>query len=358
MQNRLKRFRKLLDEAGIEAALITQQENYRYLSGFTGSSAYLLISSAKAYLITDSRYTEQAGEQAAEFEVVRHSEPWEDTLAVLCQACGVRQVGFEQDTLSVAQYRRLETALEGVALTAAGGLVEKLRTCKDSREIALIKQAVALADRGFTYILDYIRPGRTEKEIADELEFFLRRNGAEGPAFPFIVASGPRSALPHAAPTSRVIQAGEQVKLDFGAIVDGYHSDITRTVFVGKATDKFRQVYESVLEAQRLAEQAAGPGKTGGELDAVARNHLKDRGYGDYFGHGLGHGVGLAIHEGPRVSVKSKEILLPGAVFSVEPGVYLPDWGGVRIEDLVLVTSSGNEVLTGATRDLLELPVH
>lgn len=358
MQRRLEKFRSLLNEKGRAAALIMRPENRMYLSGFTGSAGYLFISRDKAFLLTDSRYTEQAREQAPYFTVVEHAVKWEDKLGEFVREAGVGEVVFEKDYVTYAQYQNLRDKLDTVGWIPEEGLVEKLRIIKDEQELTLLRQAVAMADQGYEHILGFIKPGRTEVEVAVELEFFLRRAGAEKAAFDFIVASGPRSSLPHGKASAKLIQAGEQVKMDFGAVFRGYHSDITRTVFMGKADAKFKEIYHIVLEAQERAIAAVAPGKTGIEIDLVARDFITAKGYGGNFGHGLGHGVGLMIHEGPRVSSAGDEVLEPGMILTVEPGIYLPGWGGVRIEDLVLVTATGCEILTKAPKTLQELTLH
>lgn len=355
MQRRLEKFRSLLREKGRVAALIMKPENRLYLSGFTGSDGYLFISLEQAFLLTDSRYTEQARKQAACFTVLEHALKWEDKLAEIVRETGVSEIVFEKDYVTCAQLQNLQNKLPIIGWLPEEGLVEKLRIIKDEQELALLRKAVALADQGFEHILTFIKPGKTEVEIAVELEFFLRRNGAEKAAFEFIVASGPRSSLPHGIASDKLIMTGEQVKMDFGAVFRGYHSDITRTVFVGQANDKFKEIYHIVLEAQERAIAAIAPGKTGKEIDRVARDFITAKGYKENFGHGLGHGVGLEIHEGPKVSTAGEEILEPGMVLTVEPGIYLPGWGGVRIEDMVLVTASGGEILTKAPKALREL---
>lgn len=355
MQRRLKKYRSLLSEKGRKAALIMRPENIMYLSGFTGSSGYLFISMEQALLFTDSRYTQQANEQAPYFTIIEHAIKWEDKLAEFIQESGVGEVVFEKDFLTYAQYKNLLEKLAIVKWIPEEGLVEKLRIIKDEQELNLLRQAVTQADQGYNYILDLIKPGRTEVQIGLELEFYLRRIGAEKTAFDFIIASGPRSSLPHGLASDKLIQVGEQVKMDFGAVFRGYHSDITRTVFVGEANAKFKEIYHIVLEAQERAIAAIEPGKTGKDIDGVARDFITAKGYGESFGHGLGHGVGLMIHEGPRLSTAADEVLEPGMVVTVEPGIYLPGWGGVRIEDMVLVTASGSEILTKAPKALREL---
>ncbi|HEX3033397.1 MAG TPA: Xaa-Pro peptidase family protein [Bacillota bacterium] len=355
MSNRLNKFRKLMQEKHIGTYLVVCPENRRYLSGFTGSSAYLLITPEKAWLLTDFRYIEQAKAEAPEFEIVRHSPKWEETLQQLLKGEGSKELAFEQDFITYNQYLRLSEHLSGLKLEPEQGIMSSLRMVKDEAELELLRQAVKIADEGFDRILNYITPGLTEVQVAVELEFCLRRLGAERAAFDFIVAAGEHSALPHATPGNRELKQGEQVKMDYGGVVQGYHSDITRTVFLGQASDRFREIYYTVLEAQEKALAAIAPGKNGREIDAIARDFIASRGFGEFFGHGLGHGVGLEIHEQPTLSTQGETILQPGMVVTVEPGIYLPDWGGVRIEDMVVVTASGCEILTKAPKALIEL---
>ncbi|HLT58086.1 MAG: Xaa-Pro peptidase family protein [Limnochordales bacterium] len=356
MSTRLERLRARFAEAGIDALLVTGAANRRYLSGFTGSAGTLLITRDKALLLTDFRYVEQAGRQAPDFQIVHYDDPIQ---AIGEQAAKVpgRRIGFEAEHVTVAQMEKLRQAAD-VEWVATQRLVEEVRGSKEPGELALIEAAVALADRCFEHILPQLKPGVTEREIAWRMEVFMREQGAEGLAFPSIVASGPNGAMPHARPTDKPLAAGEFVTLDFGCIWQGYCSDITRTVFLGEPTAQHRELYDLVLRAQEAGIAAVRPGRTGREVDAAAREVIAQAGYGDRFGHGLGHGLGLEVHEEiPRLSTRSETVLAPGMVTSVEPGVYLPGWGGIRIEDLVVVTEDGCRVLTKSPKQLLCLPV-
>ncbi|HEX3032773.1 MAG TPA: Xaa-Pro peptidase family protein [Bacillota bacterium] len=355
MAHRLSSLRTVMQDRGLEALLIISPENRRYISGFTGSSAYLLITQTQAWLLTDFRYVEQAKSQTDGFQVIQHGAKWEERLKELVLESGIKEIGFEQNFVTFGMHTVLSQQLAPVRLLPQDNLVESLRMVKDAGELELIRQAVEIADRGFNHILEFIEPGKSEKEVAVELEFCLRRLGAEKAAFDFIIASGTHSALPHAEPRDCLIEQGRQLKMDFGAVVKGYHSDITRTVFLGQATEKFREIYYTVLEAQERAIAAIAPGKLGREVDQVARDYITAQGYGEFFGHGLGHAVGLNIHEEPRLSIQGEVVLEPGMVVTVEPGIYLPDWGGVRIEDIVVVTPAGCEILTKAPKALIEL---
>ncbi|MGL5514812.1 MAG: M24 family metallopeptidase, partial [Sporomusa sp.] len=263
------------------------------------------------------------------------------------------RIGFESDFVTWQVYQQLASCLPAIELVPVQ--LDCLRMIKDRQELALLTTAVEIADRAFDQALHMIKPGVTELEIAFELEYRMRKLGAEKPAFDTIVASGVRGSLPHGRASNKVIEAGELVTIDFGAVYQGYHSDMTRTVAVGKATDKQRDIYAVVLAAQLAGIGAVKAGKTGKEIDHIARQIITAAGYGEYFGHGLGHGVGLFIHEDPRLSPAGDIKLAKGMVTSVEPGIYLPDWGGVRIEDLVVVTTAGCTVLTASSKDLIEL---
>ncbi|MCL6625732.1 M24 family metallopeptidase [Alicyclobacillus shizuokensis] len=356
MNHRLEALRAQLRTQGLDAAFIAEPSNRRYLSGFTGTSGYVLAGLSEQWFLTDFRYVEQAKSQCPDFHVVNYGPSLVSALADLLQTAGVKSLAFEQDYLTygeVQRYRELEERVPGLSLVPVSDLVESLRMVKDAEEIKRVEQAVAVADAAFEYILGVIQPGVTEKEVALELELFMRRQGASGPSFETIVASGWRSALPHGVASDKVIEDGEFVTLDFGAVVDGYCSDITRTVVVGQPTDRQREVYEHVRQANELALAQARPGLTGRDLDAVARDYLASHGLGEAFGHSLGHGVGLAIHELPRLSKQSDDRLARGMIVTIEPGVYLPGWGGVRIEDDIVLTDDGCRVLTHAGKDLM-----
>ncbi|WP_026961107.1 M24 family metallopeptidase [Alicyclobacillus herbarius] len=358
MNSRLLELRKALRTQGLEALFVAEPNNRRYLSGFTGTSGFLLVTPEKQWFLTDFRYIEQAKAQCPEFAVVDHGASVVDAMADLLQDAGVKSLAFEQDYLTygeVLRYKELENRVPGLTLVPVSDLIESLRMTKDTAEIDRIQQAAAIADAAFTYVLGVIRPGITEKEVALELELYMRRQGASGPSFETIVASGWRSALPHGVASDKVIETGDFVTLDFGAVLDGYCSDLTRTVVVGQPEPRQREIYGYVKKANELALAAARPGLTGRELDAVARNYLAHQGLADAFGHSLGHGVGLAIHESPRVSKQSEDRLAKGMVITIEPGVYLPGWGGVRIEDDIVLTDDGCKILTHAPKDLISV---
>ena len=352
--NRLERMRQQMLEEQIDAYVVIRPENGRYLSGFSGGEATLYISSDKALLLTDFRYIEQAKAQAPDFEVIKVGQ--QDHFATLAEVGQqARRVGFEGDYITYMDFGKLKKAFLQAEILSLPDLVSHLRSVKDESEIKLIRQAVTIADDAFADVLRSIEIGLTEEEIGLNLEFSMRRAGASGGSFEFIIASGIRSAMPHGTASTKRVQLGEFLTMDFGAIYQGYCSDITRTVFLGNPEDKHQEVYEIVLAAQRAGIKAVAPGRTGKEVDAVARKIIEEAGYGEYFGHGLGHSVGLAIHEGPNLNMREDRVLEPGMVVTVEPGIYIPDWGGVRIEDIVLVTENGCEVLTRAPKEFIIL---
>jgi Xaa-Pro aminopeptidase len=352
MSTRLKKLREALKEQELDAMLITRPENQRYLSGFTGGEGALLITPERAMLLTDFRYFEQVEEEAPDFELVRAQKKASPALKSCLKELGVNSLGFESTHMPYSMYQEWRKATRGTKWVPTKEIVENIRLIKDEQEVAKIREAVTIADAACDYIRQFIKKGMTEKEVAWELEAYMRTHGAEGTAFNFIVGSGPNGAKPHAVLQDRKIEKKEPIVMDMGAKVDGYHSDLTRTICLGKPGKKLREVYEVVLRAQLAAEEQAKPGMTGQEVDAIARNVIAEAGYGEHFGHGLGHGVGLAIHEQPAVNSDSTTPLQPGMVFTIEPGIYLTGWGGVRIEDLVWMTEGGVVVLSQARKEL------
>lgn len=332
--------------------LVSDLINVRYLTGFTGSNAALLVfaGDTPAVLATDSRYTTQAAHQAPDVEVVIDRSCGR-RLLVRALADGARRIGFESHVVTVDGHRGMTAVLAetaGAELISAAGAVEALREVKDDSEVALLRQACAAADAALTALVDGggLRPGRTERAVARELEALMLDHGAAGPSFETIVAAGANSAIPHHRPTDAVLVRGDFVKIDFGALVDGYHSDMTRTFVLGVAAPWQRELYRLVAAAQRAGRAALRPGVALCEVDAAARRVITDAGYGEHFGHGLGHGVGLQIHEAPGINALAAGTLRAGSVVTVEPGVYLPDRGGVRIEDTLVVGERTPELLT------------
>ena len=352
MSERVKRVRELLTTQKIDAVVVSKTENLRYVSGFSGDSATLIVTKKNALIVTDSRYTEQAAAEAKGFAVAEQKDGLLKKTAELLRELSCRRVGFEGNALIFDDWRILTAAAKEIDFSPVK--IEHLRETKDETEISAIKKACAIADAAFAEVLGFLRPGLRENEVAAQLEYFMRKRGAERPSFTTIVASGVRGSLPHGTATNKLINDGEFVTMDFGAVYDGYCSDITRTVAVGKADARQKEVYAVALEAQLAGLAALRAGKSGIEVDRAARDSMGD--YAQYFGHSLGHGVGLEIHENPRLSSKSKCESLPiNAVVTVEPGIYIPGWGGLRIEDTVRVTATGCERLTLSPKELIEV---
>jgi Xaa-Pro aminopeptidase len=353
--SRLANVRDLLRQNEVDALLVSQPENRGYLSGFTGSTGWLLISADKALFAADFRYYEQVGLECPDFELVKlpFGGNFTDVLPAMLQQAGVHRLGFEADHATFANVQDWSKAAPNCEWNASKGLAAGLRAVKDAGEIAAIRAAVKLADEALAAALAQARPGMTERELAWLIESAMRTHGAEAAAFEIIVSCGPNAARPHARAGDTRLAAGEPIVIDMGARLGRYNSDLTRTVCLGRPNDpdKFWKVYNTVLQAQLAAEAALRPGITGKAADAVARDLIAAAGFGDYFGHGLGHGVGLAVHEEPRLSRLNEQPLVAGNVVTVEPGVYLPGWGGVRIEDMAVITENGVEILTGAPKD-------
>lgn len=352
--HRMKRVREALQRRGLDGFLVTSLLNIRYLTGFTGTNALLIISSRNSILLTDVRYALQAKHEVGQklrVVVTRNGLYAEAARRGLLQQGST--FGFEAHQVTYAHYRTLRKLFPGVSFASTRDLVEEIMLVKDEEEIASIRRAAKISDRVFNEVRHMIRPGVRELEVAAEISYLHRRYGAEGDAFEIIVASGERSALPHARASSKHIRSGELVTLDFGCVVNGYHSDITRTICVEKASRRARQLYEAVLDAQRAAIESARAGMWARDLDAVARKRIVRAGLGTYFQHSLGHGLGLHVHERPRVSRRSTEQLKAGSVITIEPGVYIPGFGGVRIEDDVLLHDTGCELLSNAPKDFV-----
>ncbi|KAA1040121.1 M24 family metallopeptidase [Macrococcus equipercicus] len=349
---KFEKITQLLEDKNLDAIVVLSPYNRRYLSLFTGSSGALVITKEQRYLITDFRYTAQATEQAADFEVVKQPGGLLDCVADLIKELHAETVGFEGDLITYQQYAKLKETME---LVDIGGAIERIRMIKESYEIHLIQQAADIADLTYEHILKFVKPGMTEMEVNNELEMFMRKNGASSSSFDTIVASGHRGALPHGVASGKVIQQGEMVTLDYGAIYQGYISDITRTFAVGDPGEDMKKIYDIVLKAQVTALETIKPGMTGAEADAIARRIIEDEGYGAHFGHSLGHGIGLEVHEGPGLSAASHIELEPNMCVTLEPGIYVDGLGGVRIEDDVLVTESGLKRFTHSTKDLIIL---
>ncbi len=350
---RLERLRHEMNKQGIPAFLITHPINRKYMTGFTGSSGIALVTQEKAVLFTDFRYMTQAPQQAQYFEVIEHQQNVIHSILSTLHQWDIKSLGFEEQHVTYKEYSSYSKQLVGIELHSTHQIVEMIRQIKDDFELRILQEAADLADQTFTHILNYIKPGVSERKIALELEFFMRNHGATSSSFEIIVASGERSALPHGTASERILQNNEFVKLDFGAYYKGYCSDLTRTIVLGRPQAKHQEIYNIVLEAQQHALECIRPGMTGREADALTRDVIKRYGYNDYFGHGTGHGIGMEIHEEPRLSIKSETELMPGMTVTVEPGIYLPSFGGVRIEDDIVITEKGVKLLTHSTKELI-----
>ncbi|MCL2140286.1 MAG: aminopeptidase P family protein [Dehalococcoidia bacterium] len=349
---RLEKLRSTLAEKNIPALLVSQPENRAYLSGFLGSSGYLLITATTQILATDFRYIEQAKEQAPSYVLLECKGKLDRWLVECLIELKQTELFFETDALTYDDYSQIKTLFEPQELTLKpiNGLVENLRMIKEIEEIALIEKAVSISDNAIEHAAEIIRTGMSEIELAWEIEKYMRENGSQPIPFAVIVAAGKNSALPHHRPSSYRIKEQEPIIIDIGANWQGYSSDITRTFCLGKRDEKFNQIYAVVLQAQAAAIEKVRHGMSGTEADNIARTVIETAGYGSQFGHGLGHGIGLAIHEGPRLGISAQNQLCDGMVFTIEPGIYLPDWGGIRIEDSVVMESGKIRTLSTAKK--------
>lgn len=338
--NRLERVRSAMKEKELDGLWISKKENQGYITGFPSSDVFVLLTESENYLITDFRYIETAQDKCgSRFHVVMTDNSrsvWD-----VVKESGVKRLGIEENVLTVADMKLLQEALPQGTLVGASGLIEEIRIIKDEGELESMGKAIALADRCFSHMLQVLHAGMTEKEGALEIEWFLKKNGAEDLSFPTICVSGARTSLPHGVPSDKVIETGDFVTMDFGCIVEGYCSDMTRTVAIGRVTEEQKEIYDLVLKAQKNALNHLKAGITWAQGDRFARDIIEEAGYGQYFGHGTGHGVGLEIHEAPTMSPKGRGVFRENMTVTVEPGIYLPKKFGVRIEDLAILTTSG-----------------
>lgn len=344
-------------EAGIPALIVSDLGSVNWLTGFTGTFGIAVVSGDAAQFITDSRYAIQAGEQVKDMPHSWFQSPvnGDEYLAQKIKEMGIQRIGFEGASVTYANFERWRDKLAGIELYGAPDLVSDLRMVKNESEIDRVRAACGIADACFEHVQRMIQPGVTEYDINLDIEFFIRRQGAEI-AFPPIVVSGERSARPHGKASEKKLEVGDFLTMDFGAKVEGYCSDITRTVVVGEATDRHREIYNQVLKAEVECINAIKPGVRAADVDTLARTILDEKGLAQYFGHGLGHGLGALVHDAGRMNKTSQNVFEPGQIWTVEPGVYIPGFGGVRIEDDVLVTENGVEILTKSPKDLLVLP--
>ncbi len=358
-ETRRDKLRRTVKRRGADALLVTDVQNVTYLTGFTGDSSYLLLHRDGETLISDGRYTTQLGDECPGLDLkIRGSNvKMYDITSRVVRRAKVRNLAIEAESMTVGFREQLAEKVPGVQFMNTCGLLAEQRSCKDRDEIQRIRRAVRCAEKAFASVCAALTPSKTEKDLADELDSAMRQLGAQGASFPPIVATGARSALPHASPTRQPIGENGFVLIDWGARDDLYVSDLTRVVIRGKLSAKLRRVYSVVFEAQTKAIEAIRPGVAVKDVDAIARGVIADAGFGRRFTHGLGHGIGLEVHENPRLSALSDAVLRPGMVVTVEPGIYLPGWGGVRLEDDVLVTRNGHEVLSGVAKQLDEVMV-
>ncbi|MBI1886564.1 MAG: aminopeptidase P family protein [Chloroflexi bacterium] len=367
MNRRVQRLRERMAEVGLDGFLVgspvedtfhTHAANRRYLSGFTGSMGWLLVTAGQAFIAVDFRYVEQAEREAPDFTVYQAGRWLGTWLAELLSEAGLqgKRVGFNPNEVTVGTYQQMKKTLEAMPpgerpkLLAAPPLVEELRAVKEPEELDLLQRAVDVGDEAFVHVSEVIEPGWTERQVAWEIEKYAREHGADGLSFETIVAAGPWGAMPHAQPRDRRIEAGEPLVIDMGVRVDGYCSDLTRTIVVGEADGQFQRIYDIVLTAQLTAEELVKAGMSGEEAHMLAHNVIAEAGYGENFGHGLGHGVGLLVHESPSLAKTSKDVLKDGMVVTIEPGVYVSGWGGVRIEDMVVIENGRARVMTRAPK--------
>jgi Xaa-Pro aminopeptidase len=356
MESRVQRLRHALAKHELDAALISSAQNRRYLSGFTGSAGYLLVTATDAIIATDFRYYEQSAAQAPDFRLHKTIGGFDGWVPSLLAELGGKKIAFEAGDMTVGVHAAFKKAIaalpegERPQLVPTPNLVESLRIFKEPEEIVALQRAVDLGDAACTDVSQRIEPGWTEKQVAWEIEKYIREHGGDALSFDTIVAGGPWGAMPHAYPRDRKLEAGEGVVIDMGCEIDGYMSDLTRTIFLGKPDDQFKKIYDIVLTAQLTAEAMVKPGMTGEECHMIAHNVIEAAGYGETFGHGLGHGIGLQVHEAPRVARTSDDVLKDNMVFTIEPGIYITGWGGVRIEDMVVLENGKARVMSRAPK--------
>lgn len=353
INKRIQSLQQVLHNQNLEAAIIFSKENRRYFADFPGSSGAIIITRTNSILLTDFRYIDDAkSSSSSHFEIIQHpGGQLVQSVSEQVKKMNVHKVGIE-DSLPIGKLKILEKELPQVAFALIESFIMQIRMIKDESEIDHIREGVRICDIAFNHITGFIQAGMSEKEVGLELEYVMKKNGADGIKENHVIASGERASLPHGQATDRIIQDGDFVKMDFGAKVNGYYTDFTRTVVIGKPTEKQKEIYEIVAEALETTLQHIGPGKKCNELDEIGRSVIRNAGYGDNFGHSLGHSLGLDIHESPAMRSTDETMLKPGMVITVEPGIYISGWGGVRIEDLIVIRENRIENLTKATKKL------
>lgn len=351
---RVNKVREKLKEENVEALLVTNMYNLRYLTNFTGSTALAVITKEKAYFVTDFRYTEQAREQAKGFTIIKNEGLIYKEVAKIVKEDGIKKLAFEETDISYATYKEIDQLIEA-ELVALSGVVEKIREVKSEEEIQTIQKAVEITEKAYDYILGIAKEGMKEIELANELDFYMRKLGASGVSFDTIVASGVRSAMPHGVASEKIIEEGDMITIDFGCIYNGYVSDMTRTFALGDPGEELKEAYEVVYQANKKVAEEAKAGMTGAEMDAIARDYITEAGYGDNFGHSTGHGIGLEVHEGPAISARNDKKLVVNNVVTNEPGIYIPGLGGIRLEDDLVITEDGNRNLMKLSKKLIIL---
>lgn len=352
--SRVEKLRNCMKELEVDGYFVTTLQNVRYLTGFTGTTGVAFVTANEQFFITDFRYREQATEQCKNFDVIIHQAGVFQELACIIDDLGLQRIAIEADEMNVATYQQLQSILN-IEIVPTSGVIEKIREVKDASEIKIIRQAIEIADQAYEHILTFIKPGITEIQVANELDFYMRSLGASGVSFDTIVASGVRSSMPHGVASQKVIESGDLITLDFGCYYEGYVSDMTRTIALGTIDPKLKEIYEIVLRANEIVNENTKAGITGKQMDALARDYITQKGYGDDFGHSTGHGIGLDIHEGPSISFRNEEPLVVNNIVTNEPGIYLAGLGGVRIEDDLLIQEGGVEILNHSPKELIIL---
>ena len=356
MKNRIIKLQNVIKEKNLEAMVITSRPNTFYFSGFAGSSSIIILTVENGIFATDFRYIETAIDTCGENYEVNMMISSEDVfLAETITKLGLKNIGFEENDVSHGRFTGWKTKMPAIKFNPLHEETTRIRMVKDAGEIEKLQIAVTLGDDAFSHVLKFIKPGVSENEVATEIECYMRRNGASSPSFETIVASGKRSSMPHARATNKIIEAGNPVTMDFGALVDGYCSDMTRTVFAGNPEQKMKDIYNTVLEAQEASEAGAFAGKTGREVDDISRKIIYGAGYEGCYGHGLGHSVGIEVHEEPRFNTKETRVMENGMIMTVEPGIYVENYGGVRIENMIVINDDNPIILTNSTKELIIL---